>query len=234
MTIDTLMESHANTLQNYLTKAQNDFDNAITNFQTLVIENNKHNYYKDMAEILLGGNWLWPYHCSHSVSSPFYKRSITNGSTNHAAIDIAVGFGTPIYPIASGTVEKAGWNASGSGYGYSVEISHNYKNQTYISRYSHLKQNAVNKGDKVTTNTIIGYEGNSGGEYASHLDFTIMENTIRINPIEMLIGPERQNPQKGIYVPENYKELTRSYIEKYGYPNFSPFPGEERTYWDTM
>lgn len=93
-------------------------------------------------------------------------------STMHYGIDIGIGWGTPIYAAATGkvayTVESY---TPGSGGGKQVVLYHNVNGTIYTSMYLHLSSIAVNMGDFVTANTVIGYVGSTGGSTGPHLHF---------------------------------------------------------------
>lgn len=116
----------------------------------------------------------------------------------HSGFDITADIGTEIHPIMSGTVLLAefdgttteGYNAFNDGYGNKVEILNNDGRRVV---YGHLREILVKPGDKVTTETIIGKTGSSGGSRVPHLHLEIRkENTEHtglantINPLEVL------------------------------------------------
>ena len=75
----------------------------------------------------------------------------------HAGIDIAMGTGTPVYSVASGkVVSKMDRYYCG---GNMLFIVHRIDKQYYTSVYMHLQSMAVDVGDEVTKDTIIGYSG---------------------------------------------------------------------------
>lgn len=116
----------------------------------------------------------------------------------HSGFDITADIGTEVHPIMEGTVLLAefdgttteGFNAFNDGYGNKVEIL-NRDGRRVV--YGHLREILVKQGDKVTTETIIGKTGSSGGSRVPHLHLEIrkknteetgLENTI--NPLEVL------------------------------------------------
>lgn len=116
----------------------------------------------------------------------------------HSGFDITADIGTKVYPITSGTVLLAefdgttteGFDAFNDGYGNKVEILNDDGRRVV---YGHLREILVKPGDKVTTETIIGKTGSSGGSRVPHLHLEIRkentENTglkYTINPIEVL------------------------------------------------
>lgn len=70
-------------------------------------------------------------------------------------------YGKPINPILDGEVIKVevADTDSDSGYGNSVLIAHE---EGYVSRYGHMTGHNVSLGDRVDTNTVLGWVGNTG------------------------------------------------------------------------
>ena len=76
----------------------------------------------------------------------------------HTGVDIgnSYGVGTPIYPVAAGTVAfEVNWACGGRVIG----IHHNVRGVAYTSMYMHLQSFNVNVGDTVYEDDIIGYMG---------------------------------------------------------------------------
>jgi len=95
----------------------------------------------------------------------------------HKGIDIAHYPGTPIVASANGVVTDTGNDLNG--YGWFVEIDHNYGFKT---KYSHLSAVDVQEGQEVAQGDRIGWMGNSGLSTGPHLDFQIMIGTEIIDP----------------------------------------------------
>ena len=116
----------------------------------------------------------------------------------HSGFDITADIGTPVHPVMSGVVVAAefdgttteGFDAFNDGYGNKVEILNDDGRRVV---YGHLRKYLVKKGDRVTTDTVIGETGSSGGSRVPHLHVEIRkENTeetgleYTINPLEVL------------------------------------------------
>lgn len=116
----------------------------------------------------------------------------------HSGFDITADIGTEVHPIMSGTVLLAefdgttteGFDAFNDGYGNKVEILNDDGRRVV---YGHLREILVKQGDKVTTESIIGKTGSSGGSRVPHLHVEIRkENTeetglaYTIDPLEVL------------------------------------------------
>jgi len=83
----------------------------------------------------------------------------------HSGLDYAgVPEGSPIQILTGGKVVRS---EAVNGYGNTIDIDVNGD----ILRFAHLQKSLVNKGDEVSSGTIIGLLGKSGGNYSPHLHF---------------------------------------------------------------
>ena len=96
----------------------------------------------------------------------------------HNGIDFAASIGTPIYATADGTVANV--SVRFSGYGKMAEIDHGFG---YRTRYAHMHDFAVKKGQKVKRGDLIGYVGDTGLSTAPHLHYEIFINDRRVDPV---------------------------------------------------
>lgn len=96
----------------------------------------------------------------------------------HTGIDFAASIGTPVYATADGTVSKV--DVKFSGYGKMVEIDHGFG---YRTRYAHMHDFAVKKGQHVKRGDLIGYVGNTGLSTAPHLHYEVFINDQRVDPV---------------------------------------------------
>jgi murein DD-endopeptidase MepM/ murein hydrolase activator NlpD len=117
---------------------------------------------------------IWP--VSGPVTSPFGYR----WGRLHAGIDIAAPSGTPIYAAASGTVVLAGWTG---GYGNFTCIDHG---GALATCYAHQSSYAVGSGAQVSQGQVIGYVGNTGHSFGSHLHFEVRVNGGPVDPLGYL------------------------------------------------
>jgi len=101
----------------------------------------------------------------------------------HKGMDFTAKTGTPIYATGDGVVRKA--DASLSGYGNHVEISHGYG---YLTLYAHLSKYKVRAGQKVKRGDIIGYVGSTGRSEAPHLHYEVHKNGEVVNPLNFYYG----------------------------------------------
>lgn len=116
------------------------------------------------------------------ISSKFGVRRdpITRKWANHKGLDMAGWHKTPIGAGGSGLVVKAGRNGS---FGLFVEIDHG---NGFRSKYGHLSQVKVKKGDRVKENQLIGLMGNTGRSVGTHLHYEIWFNGKPIDPLKVL------------------------------------------------
>jgi murein DD-endopeptidase MepM/ murein hydrolase activator NlpD len=96
----------------------------------------------------------------------------------HTGIDFAASIGTPIYATADGTIAKV--DVRFSGYGKMVEIDHGFG---YRTRYAHMHDFAVKKGQHVKRGDLIGYVGDTGLSTAPHLHYEVFINNQRVDPV---------------------------------------------------
>lgn len=98
----------------------------------------------------------------------------------HAGVDFAGSYGTPIYATADGVVTHADWQ---SGYGRLIRIQHEFGIET---RYAHLSQIRVNKGQRVSRGERIGDMGNSGNSTGTHLHYEVRTGGTPHNPMTFI------------------------------------------------
>ena len=100
----------------------------------------------------------------------------------HGGVDLVKNHNDPIYAFRKGTVSFAGRNNQGFGNLVIVNEPNGYRNF-----YAHLNSINVKKGQKVTTNTMIGRQGATGNVTGSHLHFEVRnKNNIAVDPIKYI------------------------------------------------
>lgn len=110
-----------------------------------------------------------------------YRRDPFNGGREfHAGVDLAPGYGSPVYAAMDGIVTYAGWMG---GYGKLVVIT---SKNGYSTRYGHLSRISVRNGSYVKQGQRIGNVGNTGRSTGPHLHFEIRKNDKPINPLRYL------------------------------------------------
>jgi len=95
----------------------------------------------------------------------------------HKGLDFTAPKGSPIYATGDGVIEEAHYSTS---FGNVVYINHNFGFET---RYAHMTEYIVKKGEQVKRGQVIGYVGNSGLSVATHLHYEVLFKGQQINPI---------------------------------------------------
>lgn len=96
----------------------------------------------------------------------------------HPGTDFSVKKGTPIYSTGDGVVKMV--RSSFGGYGKQIEINHGFG---YVTKYAHLSEFNVKKGQRVKRGEIIAYSGNTGKSTAPHLHYEVIKDGKKVNPI---------------------------------------------------
>ena len=100
----------------------------------------------------------------------------------HPGIDIAPGYGSPIYAAGDGVVIYAGWE---SGYGNYTCIDHG---RNISSCYGHQSELDVSVGQTVHRGQFIGREGSTGNSTGPHVHFEIRVGGAVNNPRDFIPG----------------------------------------------
>ena len=127
------------------------------------------------------GELCWPLP-GHTYISCHFGEVDAFGNAGHRGTDIPAPESTPILAAHSGTVLVSGWNDS---YGNQVLLDNGAGLST---RYAHMTQTAVTAGEAVTAGQIIGYVGSTGDSTGNHLHFEVMQNGVRMNPLELVFA----------------------------------------------
>lgn len=96
----------------------------------------------------------------------------------HDGMDFTAPTGTKVYATGDGTVKTV--KNSYRGYGKRVVIDHGFG---YKTRYAHLADFNVKRGEKVRRGDIIGYIGSSGLSTAPHLHYEVIKDGEKLNPV---------------------------------------------------
>jgi murein DD-endopeptidase MepM/ murein hydrolase activator NlpD len=105
------------------------------------------------------------------------KHPILGYWREHKGLDFTAPQGSPVYATGDGNIEEAHFSDS---YGQVVYIDHGFGFET---RYAHMTEFIVKKGEKVKRGQIIGYVGNTGLSYSTHLHYEVLFKGHQINPI---------------------------------------------------
>lgn len=144
-------------------------------------------YYELPESILVdtAGYFAWPVPNVLSITSPFGWREdpVYGGRAFHHGIDIAeTGCeGEPVIASAAGTVIDVQYKTTG--YGLNVTIEHvDDDGNTWRTKYAHLNQISVSKGQSVDMGTVVGAVGTTGKSTGPHLHFEILFQGSRVDP----------------------------------------------------
>ena len=114
-----------------------------------------------------------------SISSRFGSRSAIR-SSSHTGLDIATPSGTPVTPIAPGTVKFADYKGS---YGNLVIVDHGNGIESY---YAHCSEIYCEEEQIVDVATVISAVGSTGNSTGPHLHLEIRQNGTPLNPEDYL------------------------------------------------
>ena len=127
------------------------------------------------------------------ITSPFGPRDNSKHpgiSSNHKGIDFGTPVGSPLTAVTDGVINTIGNDANG--YGNWVEVKHE---DGTASRYGHLSQISVSRGQKVGPGQVVGRSGGKAGAAGAgnstgpHLHFEILnEKGVKVNPAPYLSG----------------------------------------------
>jgi murein DD-endopeptidase MepM/ murein hydrolase activator NlpD len=120
------------------------------------------------------------------ISSSYGPRVCESGpcTTFHEGVDYAAGTGSPVHPVARGTVVSAGYEGN---FGNKVVIDHNVNGEHFVTIYAHMDFISVHTGQSVERSDQIGGVGNTGRSYGAHLHFELRPNGgSSVNPIAWL------------------------------------------------
>ena len=97
----------------------------------------------------------------------------------HEGMDFTAPTGTEVYATGDGVIEVV--KSSKRGYGKRVVIDHGFG---YKTRYAHLNEFNVRRGQEVKRGEVIGYVGSSGLSVAPHLHYEVMKGNKNVNPVD--------------------------------------------------
>ena len=137
-----------------------------------------------------------------TFSVPYMGNYLLDGQEyagSHLAVDIKVPYGTPVYAIGNGIVNKTSEQLYG--FGKHVVIEHkdfpSYNNPSrktvYYSSYSHLSSIAVTEGSIVRKGDLIGYSGSTGTSTTPHVHFQIDNSLAPWHPFWPFTSKEAAN-----------------------------------------
>jgi murein DD-endopeptidase MepM/ murein hydrolase activator NlpD len=122
------------------------------------------------------------------TSSTGFRADPFNGKlTHHNGLDIAAPSGTPVKPVAPGTVIFSGWKG---GYGNTVILDHH---DGMVTVYAHHSSNRVSEGTIVDMNTVIALSGSTGRSTGPHLHFEAWQDGVNITAHFIPVSPPQQS-----------------------------------------
>ena len=108
-----------------------------------------------------------------SKVNPFYKVP-----SQHNGLDLIANQGDPVFAAADGQITAV--ISSRKGQGNVVEITHA---GGYVTRYAHLSDIPVIKGQTIRRGMRIGAVGTTGNTFAAHLHYEILKDGKYVDPI---------------------------------------------------
>ena len=137
----------------------------------------------------------WP--IRGEITTTFGEGRVYNGNmasvTRHNGTDIAADEGEPVHAAAAGLVVFAGRVATRGNY---IIIDHG---MGVFTAYGHLSQLAVQTGDPVTVDTVIGLVGSTGLSTGPHLHWEAAAQGVFFDAQEMLNGALRNQIDSEAY-----------------------------------
>lgn len=118
-------------------------------------------------------NWALP--VQGVITTPYLR------TAEHAGIDIAAPFGTPIRVSRTGRVTESRFDAR-TGWGWTIVIDFG---DGALARYSHNQMNLVRVGDTVVAGQVIARLGSTGNSTGPHLDYRVTIGGVPVNPLSL-------------------------------------------------
>ena len=131
---------------------------------------------KDKAEMVKSSEAYFIMPVNGGITTSKFGDTISR-SSRHLGHDWGVCVGTKVKAAKEGRVTLAYYSES---YGYNVLINHGDFVET---RYAHMSELKVEKGQKVSKGQVIGLSGNTGDSTGPHLHFEVIINGKKVNPV---------------------------------------------------
>ncbi|HQU58195.1 MAG: peptidoglycan DD-metalloendopeptidase family protein [Phaeodactylibacter sp.] len=124
----------------------------------------------------------------------------------HFGTDYAAPYGTPIYAVGDGVIEKASYT---NGNGNFVKIRHD---GTYQTQYLHMQKfgPGIRTGVHVKQGQVIGYVGSSGLATGPHVCFRFWKDGKQVNHLNLKFPPAKPLPEADM---PQFKMLRDQYLE---------------------
>ena len=131
----------------------------------------------DTGPVFAIPDFRWP---MGGVLTDFFGAARGNHLGYHTGIDISAPTGTFVGASAPGIVVQAGWEGS---FGNMVTIDHG---GGVITRYAHLDHIDAFLGEFLEAGDLVGFAGNTGLSFGTHLHFEIIMGGTFVNPLVWL------------------------------------------------
>lgn len=132
-----------------------------------------------------GGGLAWPANGRISTYAGYRINPVTGSPSCHSGIDIAPGYGAPIFAAADGVVVATTYT---SWDGNTTIIAHGGGMTTW---YAHQDSFGVHVGQRVGRGEVIGRVGSSGFATGPHLHFNVVLGDTAYDPMGWYGGPRR-------------------------------------------
>ncbi len=144
--------------------------------------------FDELLDLAVERNKLWS---SIPSIQPVYNKELRRLSTvygmrfhpilkiwrPHRGLDFMAPKNTPVYSTGNGKVKRV-WHSKT--FGKVIDIDHGYG---YVTRYAHLNEFKVKRGDIVKRGQIVGLVGNTGLSVSDHLHYEVFKDGVNVNPI---------------------------------------------------
>lgn len=156
-----------------------------------------------------------PIHGTWHSSGGFTYQPNSTHPKGHMGVDMRAPAGTPVYPLAPGVVSNVGTDPMG---GNVVNVQHAGDVRTY---YAHLSTARVQKGDKVTKDTILGAVGNTGNASHTfpHLHFQVwqggqIQDPAKFFPVPQYTNLSAEEQRQGPWLSDQAKQEAQAFNMK--------------------
>ena len=134
-------------------------------------------YYKDRSILLSATPSIMPVTGYPSERFGMRRDPFTGNRSFHQGMDVSAPVGSKVIATADGVVRFAGRQHN---YGKLVKLEHRFGLTT---RYGHLKELAVKRGQVIRKGDVIGYVGATGRATGPHVHYEVRLNGRSLNPL---------------------------------------------------
>ena len=140
---------------------------------------------REKTRLLASTPSVWP--LRGYIASGYGRRSdpFTGEIEWHQGVDIVASPGAPVRTTADGVVLEA---ATSPTFGKNVVVSHGFG---AVTRYAHLSQIEVRRGQRLRRGQMVGRVGNTGRSRAPHLHYEVWLNGRAQNPLDHIVDYTR-------------------------------------------